>query len=115
MVAGLEAFAKERASPPHVELLAIAAPQKLAPGEHAAVFGGLRVPAGRFEIGLWTCSGGHCKRTSWIRLDGPGTFWRWLGLEDAPTGSGQVVLRIYDIGSPFGGLAGKWSEYVSAE
>ena len=112
---GLELVTTGRPSPPKVELLGIAAPQQLVPGEHAAVFGGLSVPKGSYEIGLWTCSSGDCRRTSWIRIEGPGTFWRWLGSEDAPSGQGRIVLRVYDVGSPFGGLVGEWSQRVSAE
>lgn len=115
LVAGLKLFEWAKPVPPPVELLGIAAPPRLAPGERAAVFGGLRVPAGTYEIGLWTCSHGTCKRTSWIRLEGPETVWRSLGREDAPNGQGRVVLRVYALSQPFGALAGEWSQRVSVE
>lgn len=110
IVTGLKVLEWTRPAPPTVQILGIAAPQRLAPGEHAAVYGGLSVPAGSYELGLWTCSNDLCKRTSWIRLRGPTTVWRWLGSEEAPSGQGRVVLRLYDVNTPYGDLVWEWSQ-----
>lgn len=112
LVAALEAFAWTRPTPSTVELLGIAAPHSLAPGEKVAVYGGLRVPQGTYELGLWTCSSGVCRRTSWIRITGPTTVWRWLGTEDAPNDKGQIVMRLYDVSSPYCALVGEWRQHV---
>lgn len=98
-----------------VELLGIAAPERLSPGERDAVFGGLKLAQGEYEVGLWNCDVGTCIRSSNLRLTGPSTSWLWLGAETAPHTQGTVVLRVYKVEFPLVRLVGEWSHHVSTE
>ena len=65
-------------------------------GERVTVFGGLRFPAGRFELGLWDCAQQDCQRHLWKPVEGPGDVWGSLGSVDfEEPGPAEIVLRAY--------------------
>lgn len=116
LISALEWIGPSTGEGPSVQVLGIAAARSMSVGERASIYGGLRLPQGTFEIDVWTCSGTDCIRTSWVRLRGPGTVWRWVGLEEAPRArEGRVIIRIYDVGAKPSRAVGEWTGHVSLE
>lgn len=98
---------------PMVQLLAVAAPEKLVKGENAEVFAGLRVPSGRFIVVLSECTALHCRSLQELPLVGPGTYWRGVGFVASPPSRGRLELSVYFTSNDVGNLVARWTQPIA--
>lgn len=83
---------------PKVELLTITVPTTVIAGERVSLFGGLRLPPGRFEIGAWACQESECRRVAWAQVEGPDERWGGLGtiVFESDSADAWVELRVFE-------------------
>ncbi|MFO7546525.1 MAG: hypothetical protein R6W77_13620 [Trueperaceae bacterium] len=95
---GLSRWAVRPQTPQTVELLSIAVPTTVIVGERVALFGGLRLPEGRFEIGAWACQRSGCRRVAWGQVEGPEERWGGLGTVgfESDLGTAWIELRVFE-------------------
>lgn len=94
---------------PGIELLSLSSPTETRKGEMYSIYGGLRLPEGRFEKRFRYCGRAGCTSHGWAAVDGPGEWWGIHGNFDASdTGPHQAELILYERNS-----VGAWRAVAS--
>ena len=98
VVLGLSTWAARDDDAEAPAIIALSMPSDVYVGERVVVFGGIEVPAGRYELGLFNCQAGSCVRDSWGPLEGPREVWRSLGVVTFANSEGPAIvkLRVFD-------------------
>lgn len=96
-------------------LLALAAPPSVVANERVTVYGGVSVPEGRYELGMYACQAGRCSRSLWLAVDGPRELWRSFGsvafeLPDEPA---TLELRMFRADGVADAVVAEWSQTVT--
>lgn len=96
-------------------LLAIAAPESVFAGERVSLYGGIWVPAGRFELGIYACQDGSCSRSLWRGVEGPGEAWGGFGAVqfDQVGPPAAVELRLFEVESRAEKVVATWRRSVA--
>lgn len=115
LLAGLLAWGRADEPAPVPTLLALTAPPSVVARERVTVYGGVLVPEGRFELGMYSCQAGRCSRSLWLIADGPQELWRsfgtvTFGLPDEPA---TLELRMFHADGVADAVVAEWSRRVA--
>lgn len=96
------------------QILALAVPESVVAGERVSLFGGIRVPAGSFELGTYACQSGSCSRSHWRGVEGPGDVWGGFGAVqlDGVGESATVEVRLFEADGRFDRIVASWRRSV---
>lgn len=97
------------------ELLAIAVPDSVVVHERVTLYGGMRVPSGSFELGVYACQGGSCSRSLWRGVEGPAEEWGGFGsvLFEAVGLPATVEVRLFQADGAFERVVASWGRSVA--
>lgn len=98
-------------------LRALNHPTSIHVGERVTVYGCLRIPAGKCELGAYACEDDNCRRVLWRMIEGPQEHWDGLGtisFEDEALAAGEISIRIrvFDRPTPYAAVVATWAAPV---
>lgn len=96
-------------------LMTLTAPGEVVVGERVTVYGGLRVPEGRYQLGVFSCQAGRCARSMGLTIEGPRAGWGSLGSVtfESAGDPATITVRAFRSDDPAGSVVAEWTRPVT--